>query len=963
MMQHRKWMPAMVLVLALAAVAPALAQPAGEIGGTATDAQGLAVPGVTVTLTGPALIAPRTAVTLVDGSYRFRALGRGAYDLAFEIPGFRTLVREGVIVEGSRAIRIDAALALAAVAESVTVSGAAPVVDVKTTALVNDFGVEELQEVPSATDVWAVLGQTAGVRMRGFDVGGSHKSQQTEYESFGIRGQHRVLADGVDTTEGTGGTGFYFDYYSIEEFTTTAAGADVEMTSPGSLLMMTMKSGGNDFSGMVHTDYEPEAFVGENVDDELAARGYTGNPNLLFFESHADLGGPIARDRAWFYGFYNHFRIDKAVSGVDRAVATDLGDFDGFGGKATVRASDRDRLIGYMQRGLKQKPKRGLSADVGPDSVLAQDSWSWAYKAEWQRAWSDRTFMTAAGKHFGFGWPMVPQVDPALHPPRLDTATGRLSGAGWFPGVDGPPPFTFARWKPQATLTLNHYVPEAGGSHDLKLGYDFQIDGSQVGSNANSGHVRYLDDSANDRPFHVDRIMLFSMPAVGAIGSDDRNRHHAFFIQDTWRPTDRLSMILGVRYEQQRTYFLEATSAPFFADVFPTGTTAGRTNVVWNTFAPRLGVTFALAPQTVVKGHFGRYYLNLADAHAPANPGGTAWVRHAFLDQNANGLYDGPGELGAVLAGQGATGTAPAAEGTPVDPDLAKEYADELSASVEHELAADTSVRFSWVRKDVNGDSGLWNVAQQNALLEGRGVACTDDPDWPCPVNALTGAVLRVQRVPDDVAGVVDTRIAAFPGMAASYDTLQVAVNRRFRGGFLLQASFDWQWRDEFRSAAGEARSPLYAEPLQVGSANRGRIWQNHGLDVDFRQRSTNWAGRLLARWTFGPGIGVSTNVRHQSGWPYALIQRVDVPGTGTNQPVFLSDISANRSDNVTLVDVRVEKALATGGGGRLTLMLDAYNLLNSNAVTNFSLRVGDDERVIAALDPIAVKAGVRWQF
>ena len=506
-------------------------------------------------------------------------------------------------------------------------------------------------------------------------------------------------------------------------------------------------------------------------------------------------------------------------------------------------------------------------------------------------------------------------------------------------------------------------MPDIAGSHDFKLGYDFQIDSSQVGSNANSGHIRYLDDSANDRPFNVDRITLYSMPAEGAIGSDDRNRHHAFFVQDTWRPTDRLSMILGVRYEQQRTYFLEATSAPFFADIFPTGTTAGRTNVVWNTLAPRLGLTFALAPQTVVKGHFGRYYLNLADAHAAANPGGTAWVRHHFLDQNANGLYDGPSELGAVLAEQGATGTALAAEGTPVDPDLAKEYADEFSASVEHELAADTSIRLSWVRKDVNGDSGLWNVAQQTALREGRGIACTDDPDWPCPMNALTGAVLRVQRVPDDVAGVVDTRIATFPGMVANYDTLQVAVDRRFTDGFLLQASFDYQWRDEFRAAAGETRSPLYAEPLQVGSGNRGRIWQNHGLDIDFRQQSTNWAGRLLARYALPAGIGLSTNIRHQSGWPYALIQRVDIPGTGTNQPVFLSDISANRSENVTLVDIRVEKAVATGGVGQMTLMLDAYNLLNSNAVTNFSLRVGDSGRVIAALDPIAVKAGIRWQF
>ena len=528
------------LLLAMVAGAPAFAQTAGEIGGAVTDAQGLALPGVTVTLTGAALIAPQVTGTLVDGSYRFRALGRGSYDLTFEILGFRTLVRAGVIVAGGRAVRIDAVLALAGVAETVTVSGDAPIVDHKTTALVNDFGVEELQEVPSATDVWAVLGQTAGVRMRGFDVGGSHKSQQTEYESFGIRGQHRILADGVDTTEGEAYTGFYFDYYSIEEFTTTAAGADVEMTAPGSLVMMTMKSGGNDFSGLFHGDYEPGSFVGDNTDADLEARGYTGNPNLLFFETHADLGGPIVRDRAWFYAFYNHFRIDKAVSGVDRSVATDLGDFDQFGGKVTVRLTDRDRLIGYTNWGLKEKPKRELSTDVGPDSILAQASWSWAHKAEWQRVWTDRTFMTAAAKHFGFGWPMVPQVDPGQQPPRLDTATGRLSGAGWFPGVNGSPPFTFVRWKPQATLTLNHYVPDRGGSHDVKVGYEFQIDSSRFGSNANSGHVRYLDDSENDRPFNVDRIMLFSMPAEGEIAADNRNRHHAVFLQDTWRPTDWL---------------------------------------------------------------------------------------------------------------------------------------------------------------------------------------------------------------------------------------------------------------------------------------------------------------------------------------------------------------------------------------------------------------------------------------
>ena len=950
-------------LLAAGTVAPAFGQTLGSIEGTVADGQGLAVPGATVTLAGEALIAPQLAVTLVDGSYRFRALGRGSYDVTFELPGFQTLVREGVVVEGSRAIRIDAVLELAAVAETVTVTGAAPVVDIRTTALVNDFGTAELQEVPSATDVWAVLGQTAGVRMRGFDVGGSHKSQQTGYESFGVRGQNRILADGVDTTEGETGTGFYFDYYSIEEFTTTAAGADVEMTAPGSLVMMTMKGGGNDFSGLFHGDYEHANFVGDNTDADLEARGYTGNPNLLFFETHADIGGPIVRDRAWFYAFYNHFRIDKAVSGVDRAVATDLGDFDGFGGKVTVRLTDRDRFIGYTQWGLKEKPKRGLSTDVGPDSVLAQASWSWAHKAEWQRVWDDRTFMTAAYKHFGFSWPMVPQVDPGQQAPRLDTATGRLSGAGWFPGVNGAPPFTFVRWKPQATATLNHYVPDFGGSHDLKVGYEFQIDSSRFGANANSGHIRYLDDSANGRPSSVDRVMLFSVPAEGEIASDNRNRHHAAYIQDTWRPTGRLSLNLGVRYEQQRTYFLDAVSDPYLVDFFPAGTTAGRTNVVWNTWAPRLGLTFALAPQTVLKGHYGRYYLNLADAHEDANPASIAWIRHGFLDPNANGVYDGPAELGARLAEQGATGAAVSGEGTPVDPDLAPEYVDEISVSLEHEVAADTSLRVSYVRKDLSGDSGIWNARQQAALLAGRGISCAADPGWDCPLNVLTGAPLTVQRVPDDVAGLIDNRIAAFPGMEAAYDTLQLAVNRRFTSGFLLQASFDYQWRDEFRAAEGESRSPLFADPLVVGSGGHGRIWQNHGLDVDARQATTNWGARLLARYTLPYDVGVSANVRHQSGWPYALIQRVDIPGTGTNQPIFLTDLSENRSENVTMVDLRLDKAFNVGASGRVTLMLDLYNLFNSNAVTNFSLRTGDNERVIAALDPLAMKLGVRYQF
>ena len=132
---------------------------------------------------------------------------------------------------------------------------------------------------------------------------------------------------------------------------------------------------------------------------------------------------------------------------------------------------------------------------------------------------------------------------------------------------------------------------------------------------------------------------------------------------------------------------------------------------------------------------------------------------------------------------------------------------------------------------------------------------------------------------------------------------------------------------------------------------------------MDARQATTNWNARLLARYTLPYDVGLAANVRHQSGWPYALIQRVDIPGHRTNQPIFLTDLAENRSDNVTIVDLRLDKAFRVGASGRVTLMLDLYNLFNSNAVTNFSLRTGDNERVIAALDPIAMKLGLRYQF
>ena len=195
---------AFIVVLSLIK-SPASAQTGqGRLTGSVTDAQHAVLPGVTVAAVSPALIGQQIAITQADGRYLFPALPSGVYTLTFTLASFQTFVREGIALSLATTITVDAQLALAAVQEHVVVSAASPVVDVATTKVGLSLNGDALVAVPSSTDVWGVLSESPGIRMQGFDVGGSHKSQQSGYEVFGIQNQTRVISDGIDHTEGVG---------------------------------------------------------------------------------------------------------------------------------------------------------------------------------------------------------------------------------------------------------------------------------------------------------------------------------------------------------------------------------------------------------------------------------------------------------------------------------------------------------------------------------------------------------------------------------------------------------------------------------------------------------------------------------------------------------------------------------------------------------------------------------------
>src|SRR5688572_4575468 len=248
----------------------------GRITGVVTDNTGAVVTGATVTATGPALMQPQTTSSGEDGSYRFPALSSGLYTLTYQNAGFQTLKREGIRVTLNTTLTVDAQLQMASVSEEVTVTGVSPVVDTTTTSIGTAFTKELLTDIPNARDLWAAMSQAPGFQMQGYDVGGSHTGTQTGYLTYGVGDQNKTLIEGINVTESTAANAGYFDFGSFEEFQLGGAGNMGEQAGPGALMNITVKSGGDRFSGQIYFDYEGDSTISDNVPDAFRAPGAVG---------------------------------------------------------------------------------------------------------------------------------------------------------------------------------------------------------------------------------------------------------------------------------------------------------------------------------------------------------------------------------------------------------------------------------------------------------------------------------------------------------------------------------------------------------------------------------------------------------------------------------------------------------------------------------------------------------------
>ncbi len=947
----------------------------GSINGKVEDSSAAVLPGVTVSVASSSLMGVQTAVTDTGGNYRFPALPPGTYTVTFELPGFNTLKRENIQISMGFTATVNAQLQVASVQETVTVTGDSPVIDTSNTRVQQNFKLEQLQELPNARDMWALLAVTPSVQMSRIDVGGNRAGTQTGYASYGYNGQNRVLVEGINTTEGTSGAGFYVDYGSFEEVFLGTIAQGAEMPTPGVQSQMLGKSGGNKFQGELYQDYETNGMIGENIVNNVPTKFLYdpvtnpggnirphSNETLKYRDSNINVGGPIKKDKLWWYFSYRYFTNSVGQPNFIGPIAGKSFDTSLWNpsGKATYQINQNNKLIGYYQWGQKTQPNRLPQSalnytDLG--GTLKQTSGSWIYKGEWNGTLSNNMFAEARYGGFGYYFPLLANSD-TTQPEVFDNKNTLLIGADQKEQTD--------RRRLQATGSLTYFKDAWGGTHNFKFGGEFLYEYGWYGyTQVASGNERVNIASSG-----VPNQVIFYAPTatqVGSLGdgpsgnllSVDRVNTKDFFVTDQYT-IGRATLNLGLRYDQYDVFTPDQIQ---LAHTFPTGLAVPAAScstspafcethyLNWKSIVPRVGGSFDLfgTGKTVLKLNYGMYRFNPGvGVAASANPNQATKSVTYNLKTAAAGdpVYYTLNGVGYTTNGNP---TAQALAGTiSVDPNIKQPYSHQATAFLEQQITEGVGARVGYVFYTVTNQTGTFQPL--------RPASAYTVPFSVTDPNDATN-VLTAYGIPNSLTGSYPTtNVVQNSPDNGTYKTLEFSMNKRQSHNYSLQGGFGYTWQHDY--PYGYPNTP------------------NGPFDYDF----STYSAKASATYSAPFGIMLSGIYRFQAGQNYARRISVTVPsscactfsaaagsnGSNTNgslssTAIFATPYNAFRQDNISILDLRVEKTL-TLAQTKLRLFLDGFNLGNQYAAETINTTAGVNfQQPTAILGPRTFRIGARF--
>jgi hypothetical protein len=1000
----RRLLLSFVLLLAAAATAAAQVQ-TGQIFGKATDSSGAVLPGVTVTATSPVLLQPLVAVTSDTGTYQFPQIPIGTYTVKFELAGFKTVVRDNIRIEIGFSAQINGQLEIGALTETVEVSAAAPLVDVRDTGTGSRFNQEALQAVPSARDPWVIIEQSAGVAMDRANVGGSMSGQQSNFVARGsLMSQQKWNLDGIDVTDmsATGGSPVYFDFDAFEEMQISTGGSDVTMSSPGVAVNLVTKSGTDTVRGSSRYYVTDQNFESVNVTDELRRQGASsGNPIQNIKDYGVEVGGPIKKGRAWAWGSYgkqdvsigvNNFYqpttacqqvkaspLSYSVKDTWDCLNADLTELKTANLKFNGQISKNNQASFYFNYAGKIRNARDAS-DTRPiettwrqggvtDTTYGSTAWKTGvpktYKWSDRHIFTDRFLVEAQYAHVGNNF-ALDFHDPSLAAVQAsyDQNSGMYGRS--YEGV------TYVRPTDSIDVTGNYFAPGVlGGDHAIKFGIkvrnDEALSVTHYGGNAWAVY-------SNGVPYQA---WIFR---DGLTDYYLRNRNG--YIQDTYTKK-QLTITGGVRYDYQTDHAGSATvdQVPFYGQAtqygqvfnqLPSVTFNGADpGIAWKDLSPRVGVSYDLTSdgRNVAKFNYSHYInqLGTGQLSGPYNPVKVTELDYPWTDLNGDGFVQA-NEIDLRAAPAFATGgydynnpSTLSTTGT-TDPNITAPRTNEFIATYDAQVSNDFAVSGSFIYRKYTD----FTWTDRPGLTAADFTAKTYAPNCAtAPSGSRCGPVTYYSpnfQIP------VNTVFTNQPDYYRTYKGMEVSFRKRMSKSWQMNGSYSYNSAPQFYpTPASYGPETLAHDPTNVSTFNGAQYAQestSSGLDNVFV--NTKWIFRLNGSYTLPVWqIGVAANYNTRGGYPFEQAVRTASRGNGAASAYILLDpIGDVRLPNFQQLDFRVDKPF-TVNRVKASVSMDIFNLLNENTVMaqRRTQNATNANTISNILAPRILRFGVRVTF
>lgn len=955
--------PLQVLGLALAlmvlSAATALGQSvsSGTIHGTIRDQSGGVLPGVTATLTSPALqVRELVQVTNAEGEYRFVDLPAGTYLLKFELTGFSTLVREDLRLTVGFTARVDENMKVGAMEESVTVSGQSPVVDMTSTSASVAFTKEILESVPRGRDLQNVLAMAPGVTQETMDVGGSTLAQRQDTASYGVEAQPKLQYEGMNIAMGADqNTPIYFIDNSLEEVQVRTSGNDAEVSTPGVSMIAIMKSGGNTFHGAYRGSWQPGELQGNNLNDSLRAQGIGTPPELKkFYDVAADLGGRIIRDKLWFYGGYAKQTKEEGTAGFAAGPGADgrylTGDepqayFESslyqYSLKLSYQMSKNNRLVYAWQRGVKTQPQNGGGRLRPLESTRDYRNPTAIQKAEWQSTVTPRLLLNAMGGYAGY----FTDYDAGRSFARADAPSRRDVDTNLFTGshVQNQNK-TRDRYQAEASAS---FFPERNlaGQHDFKTGVSIYWDRTSDGWRNNlAGNYLLLTDKGT--PF---RIQAYNTP-VRPLDNEDI---YAWYFKDSWRATDKLTLNLGVRWEYQHSYLPEQdyAGARDFPTLFPAKHVDRLDVQTFSRMVPRVGVAYDLGGKSVIKATWGLYNYILGDTYGDVFAAtATANAVFAWRDLNGDKLWT-PNESNLSLgSGNPDFVSITAASNYELSPELKQPNTWESTVSYERELAPSLGFRVMYINKIVDDSIETINAKR--------------------PYSAYSVPITRRDPGPDGQLGTADDG-----GRVTLYDYASSFTGATFVSNKRVNADNTDRFHSMEFTLTKRASSRWMGQVSYFAVKNHRwltGVYQSPNDEFFPLDETWSWAGNISGSYRMPYDISVSGFLQSQSGVKGQRtnqFRQVDPDGgpriaNAGNTTIRLEPYGSQSLQAFNILNFRANKDFRLSGGRRISIDFDVFNLLNLATPTGAEFRSGQTFGYVTGITPPRItRIGARFTF